>query len=230
MINARDDVKSVGCIHVTRLILASRSPARLKTLRAAGIEPIVRPSGVDEDAAIAEAVALHGTLNTSDTALILARTKAEAVSHETPGDVLVLGCDSVLDIDSMTHGKPTDADDATRRWRAMRGQEGTLYTGHWLIDRRVDGTGKSAGASAATTVRFADLSDDEIVAYVATGEPLEVAGAFTVDGLGGPFVTAIEGDFHNVVGVSLPLLRNLVAEFDLAITDLWRPTPSGRQA
>lgn len=216
---------------MTRLILASQSPARLKTLRAAGIEPIVRPSGVDEDAVVADATAVHGKLTAADSALILARAKAESVSQDAPADTLVLGCDSVLDLDSIMHGKPRDADDAIQRWRTMRGRQGTLYTGHWLIDRRTHSTAKSTGASAATTVEFADLSDEEIQAYVATGEPLNVAGAFTVDGFGGPFITGIDGDYHNVVGLSLPLLRHLLAELELAVTDLWRlPPSSGSQA
>jgi septum formation protein len=133
---------------------------------------------------------------------------------------VVLGCDSVLELDGRAHGKPADAADAAARWRAMRGRTGVLHTGHCLRDT---GSGQVAAATASTTVHFADLTDDEITAYVATGEPLHVAGAFTVDGLGGAFVTGIDGDHHNVVGVSLPLVRELAAELGHAWTDFWQP-------
>lgn len=135
-----------------------------------------------------------------------------------PGRVLVLGCDSVLELDGRVLGKPLDAEDAVRRWRAMRGRTGVLLTGHCLVERG----GTVAEAVAATTVQFADLTDAEIDAYVATGEPLAVAGAFTIDGLGGPFVERIDGDPGTVIGLSLPLLRHLLAELGVAITDLWR--------
>ncbi len=135
----------------------------------------------------------------------------------------MLGCDSVLELDGEALGKPGTAEVATSRWRAMRGRSGVLQTGHALSDTA---SGKTVSATASTTVHFADVSDDEIAAYVATGEPLHVAGAFTVDGLGGAFVTGIEGDHHNVVGVSLPLVRSLVAELGHSWTDLWRPPPS----
>ncbi|HRA26138.1 Maf family protein, partial [Ornithinibacter sp.] len=145
-----------------------------------------------------------------------------------PDDLLVLGCDSVLELDGEVHGKPADAAEAVERWQRMRGRTGTLHTGHWLVDaRHADdgGTGGMVGGTASTVVHFADLDDDEVEAYVATGEPLAVAGAFTIDGLGGPYVTAIEGDPSTVVGVSLPLLRELVRELGLAWHDLRTPTP-----
>lgn len=201
------------------LVLASASPARLATLRAAGVEPTVQVSHVDEDAALAAAEAIHGSLSPADVALLLARAKAEHVARtridsEEP-DSLVLGCDSVLELDGEIHGKPADATVATARWQQMRGRSGILHTGHWLIDDRDPddgGTSGVVGATASTTVHFAEVDDDEIAAYVATGEPLHVAGAFTLDGLGAPYVRAIEGDPSNVVGVSLPLLRELLAE------------------
>ncbi len=130
----------------------------------------------------------------------------------------MLGCDSVLELDGQALGKPDDAEEARARWRAMRGRSGVLHTGHALRDGD-----RVAAATASTVVHFADLTDEEIDAYVATGEPLQVAGAFTVDGLGGAFVTGIEGDHHNVVGVSLPLLRDLMAELGHSWTSLWRP-------
>ena len=195
-----------------RLVLASASPARLNTLQHAGVEPTVVVSDVDEDAAVAEALERYGLLEPAQVALVLARAKAEAVAFgERVGD-LVLGCDSVLEFDGQMHGKPADADEARARWRRMRGRHGVLHTGHWLVDQRpVERGGSQAtlGATASTKVYFAKLTDEEIDAYVATGEPLRVAGAFTIDGLGGPFVTGLEGDHHNVVGISLPLLREL---------------------
>ena len=195
---------------MTALVLASASPARLATLRAAGVEPLVIVSGVDETHA--------ADVPPVELALQLAELKCAAVAgrDEVPEGALVLGCDSVLELDGAAHGKPADPGEARERWRAMRGRSGVLHTGHAL--REGD---RVAAATASTVVHFADLSDDEIDAYVATGEPLQVAGAFTVDGLGGAFVTGIEGDHHNVVGVSLPLLRDLVAELGHPWTSLW---------
>lgn len=194
------------------LVLASASPARLATLRAAGIEPVVVVSNVDEDAVVAEAADRYGTLAPEDIALLLARAKCEAVAQANDLAGVVLGCDSVLELDGEVHGKPADAAEAVARWRRMRGRTGVLHTGHWLIDDRDDGEGATIGATASTAVHFASLTDEEIEDYVATGEPLQVAGAFTVDGLGGAFVTRIEGDHHNVVGLSLPLLRDLLGD------------------
>lgn len=195
-----------------KLVLASASPARLATLRSAGIDPQVIVSGVDESR-------LDG-LPPAELALQLAELKCAAVAtrDDLPGEALVLGCDSVLELDGAALGKPASAADAVERWRAMRGRSGVLHTGHCL---REAASGRVAAATASTTVHFADVSDAEIAAYVATGEPLWVAGAFTIDGLGGAFVTGIEGDHHNVVGVSLPLLRDLVAELGHEWTGLW---------
>jgi septum formation protein len=195
---------------VTVLVLASASPARLATLRAAGVEPLVIVSGVDETQ-VADVPPV-------ELALQLAELKCAAVAgrDEVPAGALVLGCDSVLELDGEPFGKPEDAATARERWRTMRGRSGVLHTGHAL--REGD---RVAAATASTVVHFAQLSDDEIDDYIATGEPLQVAGAFTVDGLGGAFVTGIEGDHHNVVGVSLPLLRDLVAELGHPWTSLW---------
>ncbi len=195
-----------------QLVLASASPARLATLRSAGFEPRVVVSGVDESQV--------SGVPPAELALRLAQLKCRAVAggEDIAPDALVLGCDSVLELDGEALGKPEDADEAVRRWQAMRGRSGVLHTGHCLRD--VAGS-REAAATASTTVHFADVTDDEVEAYVATGEPLHVAGAFTVDGLGGGFVTGIEGDHHNVVGVSLPLLRGLVRELGHSWTGLW---------
>ena len=197
---------------MTTLVLASASPARLATLRSAGIEPVVIVSGVDESQVTGVAPA--------ELALQLAELKCAAVAgrDDLPSGALVLGCDSVLELDGVALGKPDDEADAVSRWRSMRGRSGVLHSGHALHDTSNE---RTAAATASTVVHFADVSDHEIAAYVATGEPLHVAGAFTVDGLGGAFVTRIEGDHHNVVGVSLPLLRELVLELGHAWTDLW---------
>jgi septum formation protein len=197
---------------MVRLVLASQSPARLATLRRAGIEPIVIVSGVDEsqvDDPVPARLALR-----------LAELKCATVSarDDLPTDSLVLGCDSVLELDGQALGKPGDVAEATRRWREMRGRSAVLHTGH---DLRDTASGASVSATASTTVHFAEITDEEIDAYVATGEPLHVAGAFTVDGLGGGFVTGIEGDHHNVVGVSLPLLRDLAGRLGHAWHTLW---------
>ncbi|QTZ93758.1 Maf family protein [Streptomyces auratus] len=194
-----------------RLVLASQSPARLALLRQAGLAPEVVVSGVDEDALSA---ATPGEL-----ARILAEAKAAAVAArpEIHG-ALVVGCDSVLELDGRALGKPADAEDATARWKSMRGRSGILQTGHCVIDTA---TGRQAAATASTTVRFGEPSDDEIAAYVASGEPLHVAGAFTLDGRSAPFIDGVDGDPGNVIGLSLPLLRRLLADLDVAITDLW---------
>ena len=213
------------------LVLASASPARLETLRRAGIRPYVLVSGIDEDSVLVAAQASYGSLEPDEVPLVLARAKAEAVASvldadtapaDSPADAIVLGCDSVLELDGEVHGKPVDAAGATARWRRMSGRSGVLHTGHWVIDLRADGGGATLGAVASTTVHFADLSNAEIEAYVGTGEPLSVAGAFTTDGLGGAFVRGIEGDHHNVVGVSLPLLRTLLADCGVGWTSLWQ--------
>lgn len=199
---------------IRSLILASASPARLRTLQAAGLSVTAVTSGVDESGVDAE--------TTAQLVCELAALKAEAVFDTLPpGDVAVLGCDSLLDLDGRAQGKPSDRDAAAAAWRRMRGRQGVLSTGHHLIVRE-GGTVTRQTRAANTIVRFADLSDLEIDAYVATGEPDHVAGAFTIDGLGGAFITGIEGDPHNVIGVSLPLLRELMAAAGVRWPQLWR--------
>ncbi|MFJ6384770.1 nucleoside triphosphate pyrophosphatase [Kitasatospora sp. NPDC092039] len=192
------------------LVLASASPARLGLLRQAGLDPRVVVSGVDEDAITAATPA--------ELALVLAEAKAEAVAAGLSDGELVIGCDSVLELDGRALGKPADAAEALARWRSMRGRAGVLRTGHCVIDTA---TGRQSSATASTTVRFGTPDDAEIAAYVASGEPLHVAGAFTLDGRSAPFVDGIDGDPGNVIGLSLPLLRRLLADLDLRITDLW---------
>jgi septum formation protein len=198
---------------VTAIVLASASPARLAVLRAAGLEPEVVVSGVDETAFSA------GT--PAELAGRLAQAKAAAVAAALPGRLaggLVIGCDSLLDVDGRALGKPGSAAEATARWREMAGRSGTLVTGHCVINAA---TGQWAAAVAATTVRFGTPSEREIAAYVASGEPLAVAGAFTLDGRGGWFVDGIDGDHGNVLGISLPLLRRLLADLGFGVTELW---------
>src|SRR5579859_2026658 len=183
---------------VPGLILASASPARRNLLAAAGLSATVIVSGVDESTVDSETA--------EELCLTLARMKAETVASGVTGNV-VIGCDSVLAFDGQILGKPVDADDVRKRWYAMRGRTGTLHTGHCVIldDRRAE-------AVASTTVHFATVTDDEIDAYIATSEPMNVAGAFTIDGRGGVFIDSIDGDHTNVIGLSLPLLRKLLAD------------------
>ncbi|MEU2492909.1 nucleoside triphosphate pyrophosphatase [Streptomyces sp. NPDC007883] len=194
-----------------RVVLASASPARLALLRDAGLAPEVIVSGVDEDAL--------GAPDPGSLALVLAEAKADAVAaRPEAADALVIGCDSVLELDGEALGKPADEEEATARWKSMRGRAGILQTGHCVIDTA---TGRRVSATASTTVRFGEPTDAEIAAYVASGEPLHVAGAFTLDGRSAPFVDAIEGSHGNVIGLSLPLLRRLLADLGIGITDLW---------
>ena len=211
------------------ILLASQSSGRLATLRAAGVEPLVRVSDVDEDAILRALAADSRTEPTPPQQVqALARAKAADVAdtvtrseREADPDLIVVGCDSMLEIGGRVVGKPETAAIARERWRSMRGRTGVLHSGHALV--RVHDGAEAQGVSS-TTVRFGSPADAEIDAYVATGEPLGCAGAFTIDGLGGAFIDGIDGDPHGVVGISLPLLRRLLAELDVTWTDLWTRT------
>ena len=208
------------------ILLASQSSGRLATLRAAGVEPLVRVSDVDEPAVLRSLTAGSRTAPAPARQVqALARAKAEDVAgtvaraeRGADPDRVVVGCDSRLEIDGRVVGKPGAPEVARERWRSMRGRTGVLHSGHALV--RVRDGARAQGVSS-TVVRFGSPTDAEIDAYVATGEPLGCAGAFTIDGLGGAFIDGIDGDPHGVVGLSLPLLRRLLAELGVRWTDLW---------
>lgn len=218
---------------MTRLILASQSPARTKLLANAGIKHEVLVSDVDEDAVQAR----YGVTDPHDTALLLARAKAEAVASLPEADgAIVIGCDSVFEFDGEAHGKPYTADVARERMLRMSGSMGILHTGHWLVDCRdtdVDpaagdggvvtarGSGATLGSVSSAEVHFMDMTGAEIDTYIATGEPLQCAGSFTIDGYGGAFIRKVDGDPHTVVGLSISTLRALLSQANVGITELW---------
>ncbi|NUS42230.1 MAG: septum formation inhibitor Maf [Mycobacteriaceae bacterium] len=203
----------------TALVLASASPARLAVLRAAGIDPAVRVSDVDEDAVVA---ALPADTPPAAVVVELARAKAEAVASTLPaGDCVVVGCDSMLLIDGALQGKPGSAAEARKRWAAMAGRTGELLTGHCVLRLRAGELIAEAAEHSGTTVAFGSPTPEQLETYLATGEPLQVAGAFTLDGMGGWFVDRIEGDPSSVIGIGLPLLRRLLAEVGVDVTRLW---------
>jgi septum formation protein len=192
-------------------------------LRAGGIEPITISPGVDEEAVAARAESMGLIQSSQDLVLLLAKAKAEAVvSNPLAQNAIIIGCDSALEFQGQTLGKPHEAEVAKARWQQLRGNSGTLHSGHWLIDNRNAASMPPAtGKTSSAGVYFANLSDSEIDAYVATGEPLKVAGAFTVDGLGGAFITRIEGDTHTVIGLSLTTLRDLSGVLGVEYTSYW---------
>jgi nucleoside triphosphate pyrophosphatase len=206
-------------VPLVRFVLASSSPARLNVLRAAGIEPTVLVSGVDEDAVAASLTEpSHEEVVTA-----LALAKAEAVTDQvTDADAVVVGCDSMLSVGGELVGKPGHPEVARKRWAQLAGGTGVLLTGHAVVRLEAGRRTRQAVGTQSTTVRFADPTAAELDAYVATGEPLEVAGAFTLDGLGGWFVEGIDGDPSSVIGISLPLTRRLLAEVGVSVVNLWR--------
>jgi septum formation protein len=211
---------------MTRVVLASASPGRRTVLRQAGIEPVVVVSGVDEDAVIA---AQGSDAAPGDVANALAVAKAEQVianlDSALTADCVVIGCDSMLFIDGALRGKPASLAEARQQWESMAGRSGLLYTGHSVI-RLQDGAATHHKAEfGSTTVYFGSPTEAELTAYLATGESLRVAGAFTIDGLGGWFVDKINGDPSNVIGLSLPTMRSLLARTGLSIADLWPDNP-----
>lgn len=224
----------------TRLVLASQSPARRATLIAAGVDPVVRVSGVDEEAVVEE-LRRRSDAEPTPAQIVCAQAQAKAMrvtqdfAAELPEQggendlYLVVGCDSMFEINGRMVGKPGTAEIARERIREMRGTDGTLWTGHTLVPLRVtDGVctvGAAITEAASTIVHFGHISNAEIDAYVATGEPLNVAGSFTIDALGGPFIDRVTGDPHSVVGISLPLLRKLTDQAGVFWPDLWASSP-----
>lgn len=206
-----------------RLVLASTSPSRLRILRMAGVEPALADPGVDEVAVAAAA----GPMRPADVVQLLATAKARAVAARTSGDALVLGGDSAFVHGGEVYGKPHLAEVAAQRWRAMRGTTGELLTGHWLVEVRDGRIVRETGAVAGAVLRFAEVDDDEIDAYVASGEPLHVAGAFTLEGRGAAFITEVDGDPHAVVGLSVAVLRRLARELDVPWPALSAANPVG---
>lgn len=208
-----------------RLVLASASPARLSVLRSAGIDPIVEVAGIDEDALLAA----HPDAEPARAVTLLAAAKAAAVAERIAGeqpDCVVVGCDSMLLLDGVLAGKPHDPQTARSRWAEMSGRTGELLTGHAVLLLSGGVVVKEAEGHAGTGVRFAEPTDAELDAYLGTGEPLGVAGAFTLDGYGGWFVEGIDGDPSNVIGISLPLVRRLLAGIGVGVVDLWRKAPA----
>jgi septum formation protein len=204
-----------------QFVLASQSPARLALLRSAGLDPAVFVSGVDEDAVAASLT----DPSPSELVAALAAAKADAVLDQVAAvhpDAVVVACDSMLNIGGQMVGKPANPDIARQRWAAMAGSSGELLTGHAVV--RLDGGTRAKETSGweSTTVRFGTPSPEEIDAYVATGEPLHVAGGFTIDGLGSWFVEGLDGGHTSVIGISLPLTRRLLAEVGVSVVDLWR--------
>ncbi|MGV0991754.1 MAG: Maf family protein [Mycobacterium sp.] len=212
---------------MTRVVLGSASSGRLRVLRSAGIDPLVMVSGVDEDALMAEL----GDAEPATVVTALAKAKAEAVTRVLPDNVVadcaVIGCDSMLYINGILSGKPGTPEQTRRQWNSMAGRPGELFTGHAVI-RMLDGEAVATKATAAvTTVRFGVPTEAELDDYIASGEPLGVAGAFTIDGRGGWFIDGVDGDPSNVVGLGLSLTRGLLESVGLSLGELWRANPVG---
>jgi septum formation protein len=206
---------------MTRVVLGSASTGRLGVLRQAGLDPLVVVSGVDEDAVIASLADAPPEQVVS----ALAAAKADEVFTHLPaavaGDCVVIGCDSMLFLDGQLCGKPGDVDTARRQWQSMSGRTAQLYSGHAVLVVRDGAVAHRVADTGITAVHFGSPTDTDLEAYLESGEPLGVAGGFTLDGLGGWFIEGIDGDPSNVIGLSLPLLRRMLATAGLSIADLW---------
>ena len=211
---------------MTRLVLGSASSGRLQVLRQAGVDPLVLVSGVDEDGLMAS---LGPVAAPAEVVRALATAKAEQVTSmltpDVTADCVVVGCDSMLYLDGRLCGKPASVDDARRQWQSMAGRAGHLHTGHCLVRVRDHAVVQTEAETSVTTVHFGTPSPADLEAYLTSGEPLRVAGAFTIDGLGGWFVDGVEGDPSTVIGVSLPLLRTLLRRVGLSVAALWSANP-----
>ena len=211
---------------MTRLVLGSASSGRRKVLRQAGIEPVVVVSGIDEDAV---AASLGDPASPDDITTALAVAKAEDVARRLDASVMadcvVVGCDSMLFCDGTLRGKPSSPEEALRQWHTMAGRTGQLHTGHCVIRLRDNAVAHQCTESMVTAVHFASPTEDELVAYIASGEPLRVAGGFTLDGLGGWFIDGVDGDPSSVIGISLPLTRRLLGDVGVSIPQLWATGP-----
>lgn len=213
---------------MTRLVLGSASPGRLKVLRAAGIDPIVVVSGVDEDAVMAtlDPAADSGQITTALAAAKASRV-VERLHPQLAADCVVVGCDSMLYIDGELCGKPQSTAEARSRWQSMAGRIGQLHTGHSLVRLQGGAVTHQVSESKVTAVHFGTPTVDDLAAYLATGEPLRVAGGFTLDGLGGWFIDGVDGDPSSVIGISLPMTRSLLGRVGLSVTDLWTARADG---
>ncbi|HET6735148.1 nucleoside triphosphate pyrophosphatase [Mycobacterium sp.] len=212
---------------MTRVVLASASSGRRKVLRQAGIDPLVIVSGVDEDAVVAR---VDPDATPGEVTCVLAAAKADAVAQvldpEVGADCVVIGCDSMLYRDGELRGKPASEAAAREGWQQMAGTSGTLYTGHCVIRLQDNMITYRAADATATVVNFGSPSPADLDAYVASGEPMAVAGGFTLDGLGGWFIDGVEGDPSSVIGIGLPLIRRLLAHGGLSVAQLWKSSPA----
>jgi septum formation protein len=210
---------------MTRVVLGSASPGRRKVLRQAGIEPLVMVSGVDEDAILSRLADAAPDEVTAALATAKAEEVASRLDPSVAADCVVIGCDSMLYCGGELRGKPASRDEAKRQWQTMAGRTGELHTGHCVIRLRDNEVIHQGAETLLTTVHFATPSTSELEAYVASGEPLKVAGGFTLDGLGGWFIDAVKGDPSSVIGISLPLTRRLFEGAGLSIPALWEANP-----
>ena len=203
---------------MTRLILASASPSRFRLLQSAGISPQVLVSGVDEESPEITA------LQPSEMVIALAILKAHTVKEMAPANSLILGCDSTFEYNGQSLGKPESKENAIARCKLLSGKYGYLHTGHCLIDLK---QGIEITERSSARVQFAQMSDDEIEDYVNSGEPLNLAGGFSLDGLSAPFITSIEGDPSGIIGLSLPLLRKMIISLGYSWPDVKNANPLG---